>query len=144
MQLDTEEFGVLADMVSAQKITALKEEIEEARRDAAYWRRRCEEAETMKAATELEKMFLTNYIMLSAEKIKIFVSRLNSVDRWSFLRTFMQWTLPEELLAKELPLIDQVMPMPNRQTQGGVVMNGPTFNGPMYDMHGNEEVKLNS
>ena len=89
-------------------------------------------------------MFLTNYIMLSAEKIKIFVSRLNSVDRWSFLRTFMQWTLPEELLAKELPLIDQVMPMPNRQTQGGVVMNGPTFNGPMYDVHGNEEVKLNS
>ena len=142
MQLNTDEFGALADMLSAQRITALNEQLEEAQKEADYWRKRCETAETMMAASEMENMFLKNCFILSLEKIKSFVSRLNSIDRWAFLRTFMHWTMPEELRARELPMIDKVMPMPDGAAQGGVVMNEPTFNGPMYDVHNNDEVKL--
>ena len=141
MQLDTDEFSALADMLSAQRITAMKE-LEEARQETAYWRQRCERAEAMKAVADIENLCLKNCIMLSIEKIKTFMVGLDSVDRWALLRSFVQMSLPEELKAMELPLIDKVMPMPS-VAQNGVVMNAPTFNGPMYDVHDNDEVRLN-
>ena len=112
MNLDTDELGVLADMLSAQKITALQEKLEAAEKDVDYWRERCERAELLHAATNLQNMYLTNYILLSAEKIKTFVSTLDGVAQWSFLRTFMQWSVPKEIEARELELINEVMPLP--------------------------------
>ena len=118
MLIDTDEFGALADMLSAQKIKALEEriaaqerriaaqeeriktlegELDSSKKDAEYWRRSCERAETMKAASEMENLYLKNYFMLSLERIRAFVERLKSIDHWAFLRTFMQWALPEEL-----------------------------------------------
>ena len=143
MQLDTDEFGALADMLSAQKTAMLEKELTALREEAAYWRKRCEKAEEMQAFSEMENLYLTKYIQLSREKIKAFVAGLESIDRWTFLRTFVELSLPEELLAKELPLIDAAMPMPRKCSQGSVVLNDPTFNGPMYDVHDNDEVKLN-
>lgn len=113
MQLNTDEFGALADMLSAQKSAALREELKRAQQEAAYWRQMYERADTMKTVKEIENLYLKNCFILSLEKIKAFVKGLNSIDRWAFLRTFMHWTTPEELQAKELPLIDQVMPMPD-------------------------------
>ena len=121
MQLNTVEFGELADMLSSQKIVALEQKVAEAREEAALWQHRYEMASALLAASELKSMLLTNYILLSADKIKKFVEGLNSVERWAFLRTFMQWSLPEELQARELPLIDKVMPMP--QTDGRATTN---------------------
>ena len=42
--------GVLADMLSAQKITALQEKLEAAEKDVDYWRERCERAELLHAS----------------------------------------------------------------------------------------------
>ena len=142
MQLDTDEFGALADMLSAQKTAMLEKELTASREDAAYWRKRCEMAEQMQAVSQLENLFLTNYILLSTEKIKAFVAELGSVDRWTLLRTFVEWSLPEELQAKELPLIDAAMPMPSQPVPGGVVLNEPKFNGPMFDIHDNLHVTV--
>jgi len=50
MNLDTNELGVLADMLSAQKITALQEKLETAEKDVDYWRERCEHAELLYAS----------------------------------------------------------------------------------------------
>ena len=50
MNLDTDELGVLADMLSAQKITALQEKLEAAEKDVDYWRERCERAELLHAS----------------------------------------------------------------------------------------------
>ena len=55
----------------------------------------------------------------------------------------MQWALPEELQAKELPLIDKVMPMPKGPAESSVVMNDPTFNGPMFGLIPGNEMRLN-
>ena len=115
MQLDTEEFGALAEMLSAQKISALKRELEAAREDAALWRSRYEAAETRWAAADIENLYLKNCFVLSLEKIKQFVEGLSTVERWAFLRSFVMWSMPEELKARELPMIEQVMPMPQPQ-----------------------------
>ena len=109
--------------------------------DNALLKERVGILENMLAAAELKSIILKNYIILSAEKIKAFVATLSSIDRWAFLHTFMTWTIPDEHRAEELQRIDEVMELP--QTKAAVVMNTPTFNGPMYDVHGNDEVKLN-
>lgn len=163
MLIDTDEFGALADMLSAQKIKALEEriaaqerriaaqderiatlegELDSSKKDAEYWRRSCERAETMKAASEMENLYLKNYFMLSLERIRAFVERLKSIDHWAFLRTFMQWALPEELQAKELPLIDKVMPMPQPQKPSVTVTAEGDVNveGNYNDVHDNDKV----
>ena len=96
----------------------------------------------MKAASEMENLFLKNYFMLSLERIRAFVERLKSIDHWAFLRTFMQWALPEELQAKELPLIDKVMPMPQPQKPSVTVTAEGDVNveGNYNDVHDNDKV----
>jgi hypothetical protein len=96
----------------------------------------------MKAASEMENLYLKNYFMLSLERIRAFVERLKSIDHWAFLRTFMQWALPEELQAKELPLIDKVMPMPQSQKPSVTVTAEGDVNveGNYNDVHDNNTV----
>ena len=49
---------------------------------------------------------------------------------------------PEDMVAT-LEALDDEQSEPKMLVQGSMVMNAPTFNGPMYDVHSNEEVKLN-
>lgn len=139
--MDTEEFSVLASMVSAQRIADLERQNEELRKDAAYWRQRCEKSEAMMVASEMQNLLLKNYFMLSLEKIKAFVEKLRSIDRWAFLRTFMQWAMPEELLTKEMPMIDKVMPMPQDKAWVNIEQAGDiNVDGNFNDVHDNDKV----
>jgi len=70
------------------------------------------------AATTIENMLLKNYIMLSVEKIRKFVSNLNNIDRFSFLKTFMEWVLPHERYTEQLKLVNEVMVLPCEQKGG--------------------------
>ena len=125
-----------------ERIATLEGELDSSKKNAEYWRQSCERAETMKAASEMENLFLKNYFMLSLERIRAFVERLKSIDHWAFLRTFMQWALPEELQAKELPLIDKVMPMPQPQKPSVTVTAEGDVNveGNYNDVHDNNTV----
>jgi uncharacterized coiled-coil protein SlyX len=125
-----------------ERIKTLEGELDSSKKDAEYWRQSCERAETMKAASEMENLYLKNYFMLSLERIRAFVERLKSIDHWAFLRTFMQWALPEELQAKELPLIDKVMPMPQPQKPSVTVTAEGDVNveGNYNDVHDNDKV----
>lgn len=49
---------------------------------------------------------------------------------------------PEDMVAT-LEALDDEQSEPKVLVQGNMVMNAPTFNGPMYDVRGNEEVKFN-
>ena len=52
-------------------------------------------------------------------------------------------SFPEDMVAT-LEALDDEQTEPKVLVQGNMVMNAPSFNGPMYDVHGNEEVKLNN
>ena len=92
-----------------------------------------EEAQLLKmefAATRLENMLLKNYITLSAEKIKVFVSHLNGIDRFAFLKTFLEYVLPQEHYQEQLLLVNEVMTMPDETKQvGGTIINGDYVGG---------------
>lgn len=96
-----------------------------------------EEAQLLKmefAATRLENMLLKNYITLSAEKIKVFVSHLNGIDRFAFLKTFLEYVLPQEHYQEQLLLVNEVMTMPDETKQvGGTVVNGDWIEGDKHE-----------
>lgn len=96
-----------------------------------------EEAQLLKmefAATRLENMLLKNYITLSAEKIKVFVSHLNGIDRFAFLKTFLEYVLPQERYQEQLLLVNEVMTMPDETKQvGGTVVNGDWIEGDKHE-----------
>ena len=113
MQIDTEELGKLSEMIYARQIQALQQDIADLRKQADYWQLRCKHAEELQTASQMESIYLKNYIMLSMEKIRSFVSHLTNVDRWAFLRSFMQVSLPDELMSMELPMLEEAMPLPS-------------------------------
>ena len=117
MQLDTEEFGVLANMLNADKTSRLEKRLSEETERADYWQKRCQQAETMSEAALRQATFLRDYIHLSTEKIAFFVKSLNKVEQISFLRMFVECTLPEDLRVESLQLVDQAMAMPSAQQQ---------------------------
>ena len=84
---------------------------------------------------------LRTYINISKRKtlskrvaVKMMIMELANAIDLSF---------PEDMVAT-LEALDDEQSEPKVLVQGNVMMNAPTFNGPMYDVHGNEEVKLNN
>ena len=131
MEMNTQEFSVLADMLSTQRLAVMEAELAKQKEQTEFWRQRYEEAERRLAATDMKNMILTNYIVLSMEKIKSFVKGLYKMEQWAFLRAFIQWSLPEELMAQERGMVEQVMPMPEKAVvridrAGDVVAEGGT------------------
>lgn len=90
---------------------------------------------------EFRANYLREYIILSAEKIRDFVLRLKSIDRWAFLRSFVMWVLPDEIRSEEMKRIEEVMALPPEEPQG-ITMNNPTVQGPMYGISGNSNVNV--
>lgn len=90
---------------------------------------------------DLENSFLRNLIILSSERIKEFMKCVAGIERWAFLRTFLEWAIPERFRKDQMKLLDEVMALPTEQ-KPSVVMENPTFQGPMYDVHNNNEVRL--
>ena len=85
---------------------------------------------------------MRKYILLSKEKIAEFVGLVKDIKHWTFLRAFVLWALPEEYRELEMRSVDEVMGLPQGDMTG-VVLDHPTFQGPMYDVHGNSDVEIN-
>ena len=142
MEVSVEELKGINEMVSERdvRIARLESRCEEAEGRAAALACDCEAAETelqllrarvaeleqLQTAKTLECMVLKNYILLSAERIKKFFGQLEGIDRWAFLRTFLEWSLPDELRKEEMPRIDELLALPDRV--GPTVVNN-TFAG---------------
>ena len=75
--------------------------------------------EAANMAAKLENMMLRNYITLSVEKIKAFVSRLKGIERFAFLKTFLEYVLPQEHYQEQLLLVNEVMTLPDGRTVTG-------------------------
>lgn len=143
MQIDTEELGALAEMLSARRTEELEAALEEQRRQAEYWRARCEAAEQAAAEQAVHNVLLTNYIVLSIEKIRAFVAKLCKVEQWALLHTFMQWALPDELTARELPMLEEMMPMPDEGRPATNAYNNFAAGCECKVFNGNSEVQIN-
>ena len=150
MEITIEELNALTENTSAMRIQIADYE----RRMAEMEKSIAEKDETIsqlkndnKMLTEkqknldIENSFLRNFLILSGERIKEFMKRVTGLDAWALLRTFVLWSLPEKARREQMKLIDEVMALPTEQ-KAAMVMENPTFQGPMFDVHDNNEVKL--
>lgn len=116
MTLNTDELCELADKLSSPRLAALEKELAEKKRETDYWRQRCEEAERRVEMLQARTGWSPDCVTLSMEKIRTFAGSLRNMERWAFLRQFVQWTLSEELAAKEMPMLESLMPLPDEKT----------------------------
>jgi len=84
MEISIEEFQQLADDKTrgAVRIAELERQLAERTSECEQLRDRVGALEADNEAARLEILFLWNYITLSVEKIKAFVKRLKSLDRF--------------------------------------------------------------
>ena len=119
MDLSIEEFQRLADDKSHQTmmIANLERKLAEKTDENELLKRKVEQLEMANAAERLKNMLLKNYITLSVEKIKSFVSHLSGLDRFAFLKTFLEFVLPAEHYQEQLLLVNEVMVIPEEPKQ---------------------------
>jgi len=114
MDLTIEEFQKLADEKGLQliKIAELERQLAEKTKDCEYWKGYAKQLEMANTAERLKNMILRNYITLSVEKIKAFVSNLSGLEAFSFLKTSLEYVLPAENYQEQLLLVNEVMTIP--------------------------------
>ena len=114
MDLSIEEFQRLADDKSLQtmRIADLERQLAQKTIENEQLKSKVKQLEMANAAERLKNMLLKNYITLSVEKIKSFVSHLKGLDRFAFLKTFLEYVLPAENYQEQLLLVNEVMVIP--------------------------------
>ena len=119
MDLSIEEFQRLADDKSLQavKIADLERQLAKKTIENEQLKSRVKQLEMVNETERLKNMLLRNYITLSVEKIKSFVSHLSGLDRFAFLKTFLEYVLPAENYQEQLLLVNEVMVIPEEPKQ---------------------------
>ena len=119
MDLSIEEFQRLADDKSRQtmRIADLERQLAQKTIENEQLKSKVKQLEIANAAERLKNMLLKNYITLSVEKIKSFVSHLKGLDRFAFLKTFLEYVLPAENYQEQLLLVNEVMVIPEEPKQ---------------------------
>ena len=114
MDLTIEEFQRLADDKSQQtmRIAELERRLADIKGENEQLKERVKRLEVANTAAQLENMMLRNYITLSVEKIRTFVRHLRGIERFAFLKTFLEYVLPQERYQEQLLLVNEVMTMP--------------------------------
>ena len=100
------------------------------------------EAQNVTTAKYMENIYLRNLLILSGERIKSFMQHLKNIDKWAFLRTFVDCCLPDRHRAEQQQLMNELMALPDENSKPQILMQNPTFEGPMYDVHDNDDVNL--
>ena len=119
MDLSIEEFQRLADdkSMQAMRIADLERQLAEKTVENEQLKGKVKQLEMVNAAERLKNMLLKNYITLSVEKIKSFVSHLSGLDRFAFVKTFLEFVLSAEHYQEQLLLVNEVMVIPEEPKQ---------------------------
>lgn len=92
-----------------------------------------------------ENHWMKQYILLSVERVREFFSHIRDFTLLSAIKSFVLDVLPPNATPEQRAFTQDVMrlKMPEDAPQS-ITMQNPHFNGPMYDVHGNNEVNLDN
>ena len=91
-----------------------------------------------------ENHWMKQYILLSADKVQDFFSHIRNIELLSAVKSFVMAVLPDTATAEQIAHANKTMSLPTYEEPQTITMHNPHFEGPMYDVHGNEEVKLDN
>ena len=119
MDLTIEEFQKMTDDRSQQaiRIAMLEQQINEKNQVIEALKNRVECLEMTNTAERLTNLLLKNYITLSVGKIKTFLTHLKGIERFAFLKAFLEYVLPSEHYQEQLLLVNEVMIIPEEPKQ---------------------------
>jgi len=114
MDLSISEFQVLADerVTQTMRTAELERKLTEKTYECERLRDEVERLKLMNTAAQIENIWLMNYITLSVERIKAFVKQLKTIERFAFLKTFLECVLPREHYQEQLMLVNEVLTLP--------------------------------
>ena len=151
MEISIEELNALSDRTGAMQVriaelerALCEQKAENVRQQGEIERMKVElvEAQNVTTAKYMENIYLRNLLILSGERIKSFMQHLKNIDKWAFLRTFVDCCLPDRHRAEQQQLMNELMSLPDENSKPQILMQNPTFEGPMYDVHDNDDVNL--
>lgn len=145
MDISIEEFSALSEGRAKDyaRITELEFERKMLRQELEELKRETEVLRARVSEVEFHNSFLRQYIFLSVEKIKEFAKHLRKLEQWAFLRSFVSCALPDEHHNEQMERLEEALSLPKAEEHKEIIMNQPTFEGPMYDLHNNDMVNLN-
>lgn len=90
-----------------------------------------------------ENHWMKQYILLSVERVKLFFARIHSIELLSAIKSFVLDVLPDTATPEQIAYANRMMVLPKpKEAPPTINMTNPYFDGPMYDIHENDEVKL--
>lgn len=95
-----------------------------------------EQLKETRTTLSIENAWLKNMLVLSAERIQEYMSHVKDLARWSFLRSFVEWVLPDRFRKEQLSVVNRVMALPDDKPE---VIN---VQGNYNDVHDNHKVSI--
>ena len=115
MTITIDDFMRLSDEMAKRqtRIAELERQVGCLQTENQMLKKHVEFLEATTAVTQMANMFLRNYLMLSVEKIRVFVGHLNGIEKFSFIKAFLEYGLPQEHRREQQDLVDQLMVLPD-------------------------------
>ena len=123
MELNTQEFGVLAEMINAPQIESLEKELEKCKLENARLRERNLELESANENMRFENHWLKQYILLSVDRVRWFFSGIHNLELLSAIKAFVLGVLPENASAEQIAYASKMMELPMDEPEQPHVVN---------------------
>lgn len=142
MNINTNEFEHLSSLLTDAKLQPLMERLRQLELENDSLKRRIGEMETAYENIRFENHWMRQYILLSVEKVREFFSHIRNIELLAAVKSFVMGVLPESATDEQIAYANKMMSLPTYEEPQAITMHNPHFEGAMYEVHDNKDVKL--
>ena len=142
MNINTNEFEHLSAMLRDAKLQPLMERMKELEQENDSLKQKIGEIEMAYENIRFENHWMKQYILLSVDKVREFFAHIRNIELLAAVKSFVMGVLPESASAEQIAYANKMMSLPTHEEPQSITMHNPHFEGAMYEVHNNDEVKL--
>lgn len=141
MQFSTEEFMTLHDKLTAEEleIARLKEQVAQLTKERDYWQSHALKSGMSKVDGVSVR---SRFIVISRQKLKALVDKIQDVKLLAFVSFFLQKVLPNEASADDCKAIADIIPLPHLPQLTLNAEGDINVEGDWNDVHDNKDVNF--
>ena len=143
MEINTTEFMALQQAMSQKdvRIAQLESEVEQLRRERDLWEARALGGVPAEDAGGVERSRRSRFIVISSQKLKALLVKVQNLKVASLVAFVLQKTLPDGADAADYKAISEVMPTP-QLPKLNITADTVEVNGDWNDVHDNRAVNF--
>ena len=142
MNINTNEFEHLSAMLTDAKLQPPMERMKELEQENDSLKQKIGEIEMAYENIRFENHWMKQYILLSVDKVREFFAHIRNIELLAAVKSFVMGVLPESASAEQIAYANKMMSLPTHEEPQSITMHNPHFEGAMYEVHNNDEVKL--